>query len=291
VDEDDPGRSTVIGTDKEGGLAVYDLGGRELQYLPDGPLNNVDLRRGFRLGGEEVTLVTAGNRADDTLAVYRVDPASRRLEDVAPEGLEVGITPYGSCMYRSAETGRSYAFVNSEDGEVEQWELRATPAGTVDARRVRELSVGSQTEGCVADDEHGALYLSEEAAGVWRYGAEPSDGDRRSRVDVARRDRPLVPDVEGITIAEGPGGGGYLVVSSQGDDSFAVYERDGDNAYVGSFRVEGVESTDGLDVTTRPLGPRFPEGALVVQDGDNGDEHQDFAVVPWDAVARLLPGG
>jgi 3-phytase len=289
VDAGDPGQSTILGTDKKGGLAVYDLDGRELQYLEGGRPNNVDVRDGFPLGGRTVTLAAAGDRSSDTIAVWAVDERTHRLREVADGPLELGIEVYGSCLYRSP--GGRFSFIGtSEAGEVEQWEL-FDDGGRVAARRVRTFSLGSQTEGCVADDEHGALYLSEEAAGVWRYGAEPSDGDRRSRVDVARRDRPLVPDVEGITIAEGPGGGGYLVVSSQGDDSFAVYERDGDNAYVGSFRVEGVESTDGLDVTTRPLGPRFPEGALVVQDGDNGDEHQDFAVVPWDAVARLLPGG
>ena len=49
-DPRDPARSTIIGTDKDGGLAVYDLSGRELQYLPDGRLNNVDLRSAFPLG-------------------------------------------------------------------------------------------------------------------------------------------------------------------------------------------------------------------------------------------------
>src|SRR5919198_762706 len=32
VDPHDPGRSTVIGTDKKGGLAVYDLDGRQLFF-------------------------------------------------------------------------------------------------------------------------------------------------------------------------------------------------------------------------------------------------------------------
>src|SRR5210317_39521 len=40
----DPGLSTIIGTDKRGGLAVYALDGTELQYIPAGRLNNVDLR-------------------------------------------------------------------------------------------------------------------------------------------------------------------------------------------------------------------------------------------------------
>ncbi|HZB72487.1 MAG TPA: phytase, partial [Acidimicrobiales bacterium] len=66
------------------------------------------------------------------------------------------------------------------------------------------------------------------------------------------------------------------------------YEREGANRYVGSFRVDGVESTDGLDVTTTPLGAAFPDGVLVVQDGDNGDEHQNFKLVPWGAVSDLL---
>ena len=288
VDATDAGRSTVIGTDKKGGLGVYDLRGRELQYLAGGNPNNVDVRDGFPLGGETVTLVAAGDRSTDTIAVWAVDEGTGRLREVAAGALELGIDVYGSCLHRSP-AGRFSFFGTSEEGEVEQWELY-DDGGRMAARRVRRFRLGSQTEGCVADDAHGALYVSEESVGVWRYGTEPSDGDRRTRVDVARRDRPLVPDVEGIALAEGPDGGGYLVVSSQGDDSFAVYRREGDNAYVGSFRVEEVESTDGLDVSTRPLGPRFPDGVLVVQDGDNGDEHQNFKLVPWGDVVGLLPG-
>src|SRR5262245_960394 len=49
-----PALSIVIGTDKKGGLAVYDLDGQQLQYLPDGNLNNVDIRTGFSLGGRSV---------------------------------------------------------------------------------------------------------------------------------------------------------------------------------------------------------------------------------------------
>ena len=83
VDRDDPSRSTVIGTDKEGGLAVYDLDGKQLQYLPDGEMNNVDLRDGFMLDGVSVTLVTAGNRSDNTIAIYTVNAETRRLEPAA----------------------------------------------------------------------------------------------------------------------------------------------------------------------------------------------------------------
>lgn len=289
VDPTDPGRSRVIGTDKKGGLAVYDLDGRQVQYLAGGRPNNVDVREGFPLGGRTVALVAAGDRSDDTIALWVVDEATGRLREVGGPRVELGIGVYGSCLYRSPTTGRFSFIATSEGGDVEQWELSGD-GGSVAARRVRRFAVGSQTEGCVADDEHAALYLDEEDVGIWRYGAEPGDGERRSKVDDAGPGRHLAPDVEGIALAPGPDGGGYLVVSSQGDDSFAVYERDGDNAYLGSFRVDGVESTDGLDVSTRPLGPGFPRGLLVVQDGDNGDEHQDFALVRWEQVTGLVAG-
>ena len=48
-DPTDPGRSTVIGTDKQGGLAVYDLTGKQFAYYDDSTPNNVDLRDGFAL--------------------------------------------------------------------------------------------------------------------------------------------------------------------------------------------------------------------------------------------------
>ena len=79
----------------------------------------------------------------------------------------------------------------------------------------------------------------------------------------------LVPDVEGLTIYYGEDGNGYLVASSQGNNTFAIYDRAGSNSYLGSFAVENVEESDGVDVTNVPLGEDYPAGLLVVQDGSN----------------------
>src|SRR5688572_12833120 len=46
VDPKNPARGVIIGTDKKAGLYVYDLSGKQLQYLPGGMPNNVDLRGG-----------------------------------------------------------------------------------------------------------------------------------------------------------------------------------------------------------------------------------------------------
>ncbi|MGH2993153.1 MAG: phytase [Solirubrobacterales bacterium] len=291
VHPDVPARSTIIGTDKLGGLAVYDLEGNEIQYLAEGDLNNVDLRDAFRLGGESVTLVTAADSTTHRLAIYRVDPSTRELVEVAAREIELGIAAYGSCMYRSPATGRFYAIVNSEQeardpgGRVEQWELIEAGSGRVDARRVRSFAVGSKTEGCVADDERGELYIGEEARGIWRYGAEPDAGTARERVDSTGPGGHLEAEVEGLAIASGPDRSGYLVASSQGNSSFAVYRRGGDNEYVKTFVIEAasgvdaVEEADGIEVTTRDLGNAFPRGLLVVHDGSDDAGRTNFKLV------------
>ena len=144
----------------------------------------------------------------------------------------------------------------------------------------------------MADDALGRLYVAEEDRGIWRYGAEPGAGSRRTLVDRTGAGGHLGADVEGLAIPAGPRGTGHLVASSQGDDRFAVYRRGGRNAYVRSFRsgptagIDGVTDTDGIDVTARPLGPRFPRGLFVAQDGDNDGAHQNFKLVPWRPKGR-----
>jgi 3-phytase len=105
----------------------------------------------------------------------------------------------------------------------------------------------------------------------------------------------LVADVEGITIYRASGGEGYLLVSSQGDDAYAVYRRRPPNEYIGRFRigdgaVDGVTSTDGIDVTSQRLPAPFTEGLLVVQDDRNTSPQapQNFKLVPWSEVRRAL---
>src|SRR3546814_2649340 len=105
-------------------------------------------------------------------------------------------------------------------------------------------------------------------------------------------------DLEGISLYDLGGGKGYLVISSQGNNSYAVYDRQGANAYRGSFAVvadgaagiDGISETDGLDVSSGNLGPGFEHGAMVAQDGRNvlpGDT-QNFKIVRWSDIAAAL---
>lgn len=303
VNRDDPAASLVLGTDKNGGLALYDMAGQQLQYVADGRMNNVDLRDGFRLGDREVVLVTASNRTNRSIAIYVLDTQARRLIDVAdgvqPTGQE---DPYGLCMYRSARSGETYVFINDSGGQTNgakrQWRLVATAEGRVRAEQVRDFAFGSQAEGCVADDETGVLYVAEEDVGLWRLSAEPDAGADMTSVEAITDNPALKDDMEGVSLYDLGDGRGYLVASSQGNDSYAVYRREGDQAYLGSFvivanpqaGIDGASETDGLDVTSADLGPGFESGAVIVQDGRNvlPVETQNYKYVPWSAIAQAL---
>jgi 3-phytase len=300
--------STIIGTDKDRGLAVYDLAGKELQFLPDGEINNVDLRYGFPLKDQSVALVVGSNATNGSIVIYRVNPHTRMLEDVAAHAVDPSATrhpkrqddsrwgPYepGLCMYRSSIDGKYYYFVNSGLGDVEQWELSDNGAGQVDAKQVRVFSVGFQAEGCVADDARGYLYLALEERGIRKYQAEPRAGEKYVVVDKVAAKGPLMPDVEGLAIYDGRDQTGYLIASSQGSNHFIVYTRGGSNDYVQTFtvvagnKIDEVTSTDGIDTVSAPLGHGFPVGLLVVQDDRNNGHHQNFKLVSWQSIEDAL---
>lgn len=298
ADPANPANSRIIGTDKRSGLYVYDMRGNEVQYLPDGKMNNVDLRDGFSLNGEEVTLVTASDRTNDAIAIYALNPEDGTLTNVAngtqPTELE---DPYGLCMYSSPNTGEMYVFINGDETRKRQWKLVDAGNGKVDAIFVRELEFGSQTEGCVADDASGALYVGQEDYGIWKVGADPSSGQAMTLVHLIEDDPYLIADVEGLSIYHLDQGGGYLVVSSQGDDTYAFYDLKTDE-YKGSVSIvangvlgiDGASETDGLDASSANLGPGFEHGALIVQDGRNvtPTENQNFKYVPWSDIAHAL---
>jgi len=297
VDRADPGNSVVIADNKAtsgGGVGVFGMNGALLQFRPDGMIGNVDLRTGFSLSGRSTVLVGGTNRTNNTLALWTLDPGTRLLAPAAARSIATFAPNYGFCLYHSRVSGKFYAFVTPDGaGAIQQFELMDNGAGLVDATLVRTLSIGSITESCVADDDLGHLYVGQEDVGLWKYGAEPQAGSARVSVDSAGAGR-LVADIEGMSIAYGSGGSGYLFVSSQGDSTIAVYDRAGNNSFVKKFKVvangtiDGVTGTDGLDVTTLNAGPKFEQGLLVVHDQSNtGGTSSNLKYVPLSAVVQV----
>ena len=278
-----PERSLVVATDKRSGLVVYDLAGKQVQYLPVGNLNNVDLRTGA-WGRDDLTVAVASARAPNAIVVLALAHDTGRLR-VVGRGEPVVDEPYGMCMYLD-DRHRPWVVLNGKDGLFVQFELREDYS----VAEVRRWRTETQPEGCVADDENGLLYVGEEGYGVWRLDADP--GRPAQLVSFAAiEDGVLSADVEGLALYRTEGVP-YLVVSSQGDDSYAVYDA-ASGTHLGSFRVGGhpqideTSDTDGLAVTSTPL-PGFPEGLLVVQDGVNPGTNQNFKLVSWADVRRTL---
>ncbi|MBY8871399.1 phytase [Micromonospora sp. PLK6-60] len=188
-----------------------------------------------------------------------------------------------------------------------------------------EPGVRPQLEGLAVDQASGTLYAAQEDVGLWRLRLPLGPDSRPQLVDRVRdfgihdaydseteECAPIDPDAkgyggnlltadaEGVDIYYGPGATGYLLVSSQGDDTFAVYERQGANRAVGSFRVRGVagvddvNGSDGLAVTNRPVGG-YRQGLFVTHDepetGPDVDGERDatnFSYVSWGDIARAM---
>lgn len=185
-----------------------------------------------------------------------------------------------------------------------------------------------QVEGMVVDNGSKLLYAAQEDIGIWRINSDLSNPILIDKVrefgvpwefDPAEEEcaihyeqdpgfagQHLTADAEGLTIYYGAELSGYLLASSQGDSTFVVYEREGDNAYVGTYevgaalgqRIDGAQHSDGAAVINVPLNSTFQSGLLVVHDGENTPEMFDdggetrentnFKFVKWSDVARAF---
>ena len=296
----DPSKSVVIGTDKlpTGGLGVYDLAGNELHFYEHGSMNNVDLRYNFPLGNQSVALVGVTERNADTTgaAFYKVNPADRSLTPVGR--IDTAGRPRGFGMYHSPVTGKFYAFLHDfHTNVITQYELDGS-TGAVVGTPVRSFDNGNTSEGIVADDELAKLYVAEEDVALWRYGAEPGDGESRNAV-VTTSSGLIQQNIKNPSIYYASNRRGYLIVSSQGGSNFVVLERES-NAYVGSFNIEdgnGVDKVtgqDGAEVNNFNLGPAFPEGIFVSQDhqnnnaGNGNSGNQNYKYASWGDIARAF---
>lgn len=222
--------------------------------------------------------------------------------------LELRPTAAGTVGYRTVRTLTLPSSFRLPDGT--SW----TPCG--------EPGELPQVEGMVVDPANGMLYAGQEDVGIWRipagldgrpvlvdkvreYGVtgtyDPATEECTPGTDPGFGGKRISADVEGLTLFREADGDGYLMASSQGDNTFALYDREVSehNEYEGGFRItsvsadlDGSEECDGAAVLNEPLGARYPHGLLVVQDGhetsgpggEEGRETTGFKFVDLGAV-------
>jgi 3-phytase len=309
-----PGKSLILGTSKYdedglGGLGVYDLNGRELQFFAGSKLNSVDI-----IGN----LAVATNRSDMALDIYRISRGKVRFAGRAPLVDEKGevFEPYGLCLapgsdddevtvYLPTKSGILYHYTLDEKNRVklestlnlaalvkpEQDEFiksivtKETIAEGEEDELEENLEERFVLEGCVFDSETEKLYVGMENFGIWAIDTEDSDekpemiipvqGSWTDFSDWENLGKPRVTDdIEGLDILY-KDGRSYLLFSSQGISEFTLYDLE-DMKWLGNFKIafgsDAITLTDGLTVK------RYPEGILVVHDDEN--TAADGAVVP-----------
>ncbi len=291
----EPSASRILGTNKKQGLLVYDLQGRQTQLLEAGRLNNVDVRQQVAFGAERFDLALATQRDENSMVLFTIagDGTVTEAARLPTELDEI----YGTCLYAPRQGGLD-AFVNDKDGRFLHYRI-AREDGRFTARVMRRFRTETQPEGCVADQRSGRLFVGEERRGVWVTSAEADQPPTLTMV--LKTGGLLVADVEGMGIHYGKqddNQDGYLVVSSQGNNSYVVLDAAPPYKVRGAFRIginardgiDGTSETDGLEVTSSNLGGPYGQGMLVVQDGFKRlpDGPQNFKMVAWEDIARAL---
>lgn len=285
----DAGKSLVLGTNKQEGLIVFALDGSEVQRLPIGLINNVDVRQS---ADRTHDVAIASNDQVNAISVFLID---RATGDVSHRGdIPAGmIEPYGICMGR--ENGTDLAGVTYKDGTVQIWSMAASPE-VLSGELLKTVKLATQLEGCVFDETQGLMFVGEENHGLWKL-AYRDAAPVPELIDVIGGPAGLVADVEGVSIWRGKDGAGWIVASAQSEDRFVVYDRKAPHTAMGSFSImenaalgiDAVTHTDGLDVYSGAL-PGFPRGIVMVQDDGNPKSgvDQNFKVVDWVDIEAAL---
>ncbi|MEV0147154.1 MULTISPECIES: phytase [unclassified Nonomuraea] len=312
--DDEPGRFNNVDV-------TYGFGGRDLAIVSD---RGRDTLRVYAVSGGHLTDVT--------------DPAAPFVFNTTQQQVDDGETAYGLAAWKDStgtyalvsrrhRTSVGLVKLLAKPGGTVGYQVVRTldlpasftlPNGRTWAPCL-EPDEQAQVEGMVVDQDKDVLYAAQEDVGIWRmradltgapvlvdkvreYGVpgtyDPATEECTPGADPGYGGRHLTADAEGLTIYYRDNGKGYLLASSQGDSTFAVYRREGANPYLGQFRIgqddgiDGVENSDGSTVLNTPLGD-FDEGLFVSHDGLNTPaeadrENTNFKFTGWDDIADGL---
>jgi len=297
INTKNPRKSIILGTDKKAGIYLYDLEGTKLAFAAMGEINNIDVRQ-----QKDEIYVAASNRSLRSIEFWVFDQntffannasysnifASASRSYSIPTNIDV----YGICIGMIA--GTPVAFVTEDRGpRVELWTLE-------NQMLVGTFSNGGESEGCVFDDENQTVFISEEETnGVLKAYDLNQEYPFANPVIVDSREGNIGGDPEGVAIYKTSDTEGYVLLSSQGDNKYNVYNRQKPYQFISSFTVDdspsgidGTSHTDGISVSSYNLGGKFYKGIMIAQDDENLDgeklKNQNFKIIPFNQVMKAL---
>ena len=287
-----PSKSVIIGNDKSasGALYVYDLEGNLIdRSVHINRPTGVSVRYNIRLNTGTYDVVGCAFRSTNEIKIFAINPETRNLRDItSPEGIPTGFEKdsYGFCLYKREQDGQLFAFVTrKENDNIHQILLEDDGTGKIKGRVLRSFgksNMKSFVEGMVADDDYGYLYCADEDYAILKFYADPNIKKGPFIGAFGVKDG-IQGDREGLALYKTPHGKGYLIVSSQGDSTFKIYQRGGNNKFVKSAGLRGVRRTDGIAVTSLSIPPMYPSGAIAAHD----DTDNNYALFDWYEFSRL----
>ena len=288
-------KSLVVGTDKntDGALYVYDLDGKIVNRVEGLKRpNNVDIAYGLTLGGKPVDIAVTTERELQRLRVFTL-PEMKSVDKgdlIVFDGDKVR-APMGIALYKRPRDGAVFAIVGGKsgpaDGYLGQYRFTDDGTGNVTMKLVRQFgrySGKGEIESIGVDAELGYVYYSDEGFGVHKYAADPDAVDAGRELALFAT-AGFKADHEGISIYKINDGTGYILVSDQQANLFHVFKREGEpgrpheHTLLKTVPVSTLES-DGSEVTSFSLGPKFPNGLFVAM-----SEGKVFHYYSWDQIA------
>ena len=282
VNKEFPALSIIFATDKRSGIYAYDLRGNQLTFSPAGKINNVDLRT-LKLDyatdngvvKKDYTFLFGTNRSLNTIDLWiffdeGINKSMRNRANLRYSKFSINEKPdfriksesniYGICAGVHPKYGL-IAFVTEDQGpNVEVYYLAANGL-----ELLATLDNGGESEGCVFDDENLTLFISEENL-RGNLKAHKFDKDFNLTGEpflIDSREANIVGDPEGVTVYKTDQSKGFIILSSQGDSKFNIYNRQQPYEFIKSFKIsstkdiDGVSDTDGIDAVSVNLNCNF----------------------------------
>ncbi|HYW32842.1 MAG TPA: phytase, partial [Gemmatimonas sp.] len=292
--------SRVLGTDKadtNGGIYNFDLEGGVDSTRSVAPLrrpNNVDVEQDILIDGTRLDIATATERNRQAFRIFAL-PDMTPIDDGGIRAFDgdTARAPMGIAIYKRARDHAVFVIVGGKSGPTDgtylwQYRLGSNGRGGVSAvpvRRFGNYSGRKEIESILVDDASGYVYYSDEGTGVRKYHADPDSGNAELAL-FGTTD--VFDDHEGLAVYATGAQSGYIIMSDQGANRIHLFTRDGSpgsphvHRRVAIVPVAAV-ATDGLDATSRPLGPRFPHGMLVMMSNRGG-----FHLYDWRDVEAAI---
>ena len=282
INKEFPALSIIFATDKRSGIYAYDLRGKKITFSSAGNINNVDLRT-LKLDyttdngveKKDYTFLFGSNRSLNTIDLWiffdeGINKKMRNRANLRYSNFSINEKPdfriksesniYGICAGVHPKYGL-IAFVTEDQGSnVEVYYLAANGL-----ELLATLDNGGESEGCVFDDENLTLFISEENL-RGNLKAHKFDEDFNligEPLFIDSREGNIVGDPEGVTVYKTDKNKGFIILSSQGDSKFNIYNRQQPYEFIKSFKIsstkdiDGVSDTDGIDAVSVNLNCDF----------------------------------